>query len=115
MFSLLFATTGDSGADKDSGKGFFNFEIGTLWKHGKLTTVSTLYLGAFSMYILFVAALMILRVESTTWVKPEDVSFAFRIIIFSLPIVLGFEGFMLIANRKSNDTQSVKATKPKKR
>lgn len=105
MFNILMATTEGNGKSGDS-KGFIpNFDFAELWKSGKLTTVSTLYLGFFIAYLLFLAILMVTRVESTTWLHPEDVRLVFLIAAWAFPIVLVAEGVQRYLEYKSNEAK----------
>jgi hypothetical protein len=95
MLNILMSATGDPGAGKNpENKGFtlFNADFGSMWAHGKWTTVSTVYVGVFLCYVLFVLALMGFGIESTTWLKPQDVRIFFYMIVGFLPIVLFYEG-----------------------
>lgn len=85
MFNVALATVEDPNQQKN----WFNFNIGTLWRYGKFNIVTTLYLGAFIIYVTLVGVIAIFGKDQTL-INPDDIRIGFKIFLFTLPFMIAY-------------------------
>ncbi|MDG0057013.1 hypothetical protein MMB75_25640 [Paenibacillus sp. P2(2022)] len=96
MFNIAFSVL-DAPPEPEK-KAWINFELGGLWKNGKLTTVTTVYLGTLIVLVIF-TMLLILFGKNQEFMKPALLNVIWYIMIGTLPFIFLYEMFMGYVNR----------------
>lgn len=104
MYNLLYNTVPESGKNNP-----VNIDLGTLWKYGKLNAVSTAYLGFVIIALLFTISLELFGKE-LRYIEPKHISAMWWVILYMLPLVVIYSGFLEYTKEKTNKDSQQKNT-----